>query len=154
MFADCVEPRREPITPKHDPPKVAGGAFSSLASDDDRRFFVDFADFADVVNWWLADEHVGSCWRLQDRHERNLILNVDDSYPTLGRRYDIFHNQVRLGIVEISPRYGYSTATPKVFTEIALYQVRLLSFDSIAGFLHGIEMHISEQSRRAMGILT
>jgi hypothetical protein len=143
--------KSEPITPKHGPPKAAGGAYSTLASDDDRRFFADFADFADVVNWWLADEHVETCWRLQERHEGNLILNVDDSYPTLGRRYDIFHNQVRLGILEIRPQYGYSAATPQLFTEIALYQVRLLGFDSIAGFLHDIAMHVSEQSPRSDG---
>lgn len=31
--------RSEPITPKHEPPIVAGGQFASLAGDDDRRFF-------------------------------------------------------------------------------------------------------------------
>jgi hypothetical protein len=38
---------------------------ASLADDEDRRFFTDFAEFADVVNWWLADENVGTRWRLQ-----------------------------------------------------------------------------------------
>jgi hypothetical protein len=29
----------DPITPKHDPPKVAGGEWTSLADDVDRLFF-------------------------------------------------------------------------------------------------------------------
>ena len=31
----------DPITPKHDPPKAAGGEYSSLASAADRHFFAD-----------------------------------------------------------------------------------------------------------------
>ena len=45
--------RSEPITPKHNPPKVAGGDFAVVASDAYRQFFSDFTEFADVVNWWL-----------------------------------------------------------------------------------------------------
>ena len=50
--------RSDPIIPKHDPPKAAGGEFSSLARDVDRRFFADFRYFAYVSNLWLADESV------------------------------------------------------------------------------------------------
>lgn len=103
----------KPITPKHEPPKVAGGQFKSVADDDDRRFFSDFAEFADVANWWLADDTVGTHWRLQELPDGDLSLNVDSSYgPTLGRCYDIFHNQVRLGRLEIQPGDEYSAATP------------------------------------------
>jgi len=42
--------RSEPIVPKHDPPTTAGGDYP-LADNDDRLFFDDFKDFADVVNW-------------------------------------------------------------------------------------------------------
>jgi terminase small subunit-like protein len=42
--------RSEPIAPKHNPPKAAGGKFLSLARDVDRQFFADFKEFADVVN--------------------------------------------------------------------------------------------------------
>jgi hypothetical protein len=42
----------EPIVPNHRPP-VIGEGFLSKA---ERQFFIDFEDFADVVNWWLADE--------------------------------------------------------------------------------------------------
>jgi hypothetical protein len=54
----------EPIIPNHDPPK-AGGNFSSMADTaEGKRFFADFAPFAEIMNEWLADEYVGSRWRL------------------------------------------------------------------------------------------
>jgi hypothetical protein len=136
----------EPITPKHDPPKVAGGQFASLAGDDDHRFFSDFAEFADVVNWWLSDEDFGSRWRLQELPGGDVRLNVSFSDgPILGRCYEIFHNQVRLGRLEIRPGYKYDAATPKVITEIELDMVRLLTFDNITEFLGAIAMHVCKK---------
>jgi hypothetical protein len=44
----------KPITPKHEPPQTIGGKFESLVRKGHRVFFADFADFANVVNWWLA----------------------------------------------------------------------------------------------------
>ena len=87
----------KPITPKHQPPKTIGGEFASLVREQHRAFFADFADFANVVNWWLADEHVGSRWRLQELPETELRLHgVFDYGPTFGRSYAVFYNQARL----------------------------------------------------------
>jgi hypothetical protein len=142
----------EPITPKHEPPKVAGGEFASLAHDHDRRFFADFKEFADVVNWWLADEFISSRWRLQDLPDGDVRLNVDFSDgPRLGRSFAIFHNQMRVGRLEIRPTYEYSAATPKLFTEIELGWLRLLSFDDIAGFLSIIAMHTCDSKQKSNG---
>jgi hypothetical protein len=55
--------RSEPIVPRHDPPNVT--EYSGV----DRLFVADFKDFADVVNWWLADEFTAS--RFQDLPERS-----------------------------------------------------------------------------------
>lgn len=41
----------EPITPRHQPPRAIGEGLGSYVSDEDRRFFRDFDDFAEVVNW-------------------------------------------------------------------------------------------------------
>jgi hypothetical protein len=140
--------RSEPIMPKHDPPKAVGGAFSSLATEHYRRFYAEFSEFAEVVNWWLADEHIGGPWRLQELPDGYVRLNVDDSSgPILGRSYTIFHNQVPLGRLEISP--GYSTAGPAVRTEIQLEWVRLLSFESVSGFLRDIAMHVCDKTTKA-----
>lgn len=133
--------RSEPITPKHNPPKVVGGDLSVVADEDDRRFFADFAPFAHVVNWWLADEHFGSRWRLQERPDGDVRLNVDFSDgPRLGRCYDVFYNQVCLGRLEIRPGYDY-LETPRLITEIELNSVRLLHFDTITDFLGAVAMH-------------
>jgi hypothetical protein len=54
----------KPITPKHEPPKVAGGQFKSVADDDDRRFFSDFAEFAmSLIGGWQMTrlEPIGDC---------------------------------------------------------------------------------------------
>jgi hypothetical protein len=139
----------EPITPEHEPPKVAGGEFSSQADDDFRRFFSDFAEFADVVNWWLADEHIESRWRLQELPDGDLSLNVNFSDgPTLGRCYDIFHNQVRTGRLEIMPGYPYTAESRTVMTDIEVESVRLLSFDSITEFLGAIAMHVCDSKNK------
>jgi hypothetical protein len=137
--------RSEPIIPKHDPPK-AGGNFSSMAdTDEGKRFFADFAPFAEIMNEWLADEYVGSRWRLQDLPDWDVRLNVDYSYgPTIGRSYDVFHNQVKLGRLEIRPGYPYSPQAPNVITEVQLDSVRLLSFNSIASFLSGIAAYVCD----------
>jgi hypothetical protein len=61
----------DPIVPKHRRPKDSGEGFSSLVSDQDRQFFKDFDDFADVVNWWSGTsmwEPVGGCKNCQTRN--------------------------------------------------------------------------------------
>jgi hypothetical protein len=128
----------EPIAPKHQPPKTIGDQFPSLVTEQDRLFFGDFADFADVVNWWLSDD--GGRWRLQELPETELELDFSDT-PNFGRRYTIFYNQVRLGILEVSPSFEYSTDKPNVYTNIELDCIRLLSFDTVEGFLTDIALH-------------
>ena len=138
----------KPITPKHRPPKAIGGQFESLVSKEDRVFFADFADFANVVNWWLADEHVRSRWRLQELPETELRLHgVFDYGPTFGRSYAVFYNQVRLGALEVKPRFSYSADDPRVITYIHLDGVRLLSFETIRDFFAAIAEHACYDSR-------
>jgi hypothetical protein len=109
----------EPIVPNHRPP-VIGEGFLSKA---ERQFFIDFEDFADVVNWWLADEHVGTRWRLQVLPDTDRKHGFSDM-PQFGRRYDVFHNQVNVGTLEVCPGVGYSAAKPDVYTSIQQEWVR------------------------------
>jgi hypothetical protein len=102
----------KPIVPKHQSPKAIGDGFGSLIDDMDRRFFDDFRDFANVVNAWLAAEHVGSSWRLQELPETELRL-VFVGEPVFGRRYAVYHNQVRLGTMEVAPSFRYSRENPE-----------------------------------------
>jgi hypothetical protein len=137
----------DPITPKHQPPKAIGGKFDSLVSKEDRVFFADFTDFAAVVNWWLADEYVGSRWRLQELPETELSLHgVFDHGPTFGRSYAVFYNRVRIGELELHP-FRYSTERPKLVTYIHLEYARLLSFETIRDFFAAIAMHACYESQ-------
>jgi hypothetical protein len=49
--------RSKPILPKHEPPPpLKEGAWG--VGKEELQFFSDFEDFANVVNWWLADPNV------------------------------------------------------------------------------------------------
>jgi hypothetical protein len=98
FFAALID--NKPIVPRHQRPKSVGEGWG--VHDQDRKFFADFEDFADVVNWWFDDTHDGGPWRLQELADTELRLGFHDS-PTYGRRYDIYHNQVRVGTLELSP---------------------------------------------------
>jgi hypothetical protein len=54
--------RSKPIEPKHRQPGplVEGWGITKRV----QQFFVDFKDFADVVNWWFSEDETG--WRLQE----------------------------------------------------------------------------------------
>jgi hypothetical protein len=136
FFAALLDSK--PVTPRHQPPK----AISELASDADRRFFEDFKDFAHIANMWLAD--VSECpWRLQELPDTDLRLSISDYGPDFGRRYSIFHNQICLGTLEVSAGSKYTANTSVVRTEIRLDDwVRLLSYESIAGFLSDIALYV------------
>ena len=107
----------DPIVPRHDPPKVVGGDFPLLVGDVDRTFFEDFRDFADVVNWFLADKYVGSRFRLQDLPDGQVRLNIDyDSGPMLGRCFAVYYNQTRVGRLEIHPSFPEYTTQTRMYS--------------------------------------
>jgi hypothetical protein len=139
--------RSDPIVPKHDPPKTAGGAYSSLARDVDRQFFADFKDFADVVNWWLADEFGASRFRLQDLPAGDLSMNVNFSDgPRLGRSFAIYYNQTRVGRLEIRSGNKYTTENPEVYTSIEIDWARFLGFEELTEFLDVIASHVTSSN--------
>ena len=132
----------EPITPKHQPAKTIGGQFGSHVSEEVRAFFADFADFANVVNWWLAGEHVGGGrWRLQELPKTEPIL--------VFRSYAVFYNQVRVGELEVEPSFTYSPDQPKLRSSIHLDYVRLLSLETIRDFFDAIAMHACYENRNS-----
>src|SRR5690606_33983862 len=96
-----------PIEPAHTAPSSIGNDQASDWGilDEDRVFFRDFEHFSSVLNSWLEHE---SPWRVQELPDTELKLDGSDS-PCYGRRYAIYHNQARLGTLEIraslAPRY-------------------------------------------------
>ena len=134
----------KPIAPKHKPPKTIGEKFPSLVTEKDRLFFDDFAEFAAVVNLWLADEFEDFSCRLQELPDTELRLGGISDMPHFGRRYAIFHNQVRVGTLEVSPGFPYGVENRNVRATIELNWVRLLAFDAVVGFLADIAKHVSD----------
>src|SRR5262245_60818057 len=130
----------KPITPKHEPPPPLKKGYA--AREKELQFFSDFAEFANVVNWHLASEYNNRPWRLQELPEVDLSLHGDFSGgPVYGRTYAIFHNQERVGALEICNSSQYSAEKPRVITYIQLEFVRLFRFDVIRTFLIDIADH-------------
>jgi hypothetical protein len=139
--------RSKPIAPKHErpPPLTKDRVF---VRDADLQFFSDFEDFANVINSWLTDPHVhphNSPWRLQELPKSELSLWASVAGPTYGRTYAVFHNQVRVGEIEVKPDRRYSTQNPRVTVHVELDWVRLMHFERIRSFLADIALHISEE---------
>jgi hypothetical protein len=137
--------RSKPITPKHQPPPPLEEGYAVGKAD--LQFFSDFEDFANVINWRLAgledpEVHPNSPWRLQELPES--LLSALSHEPAHGRRYEVFHNQVRLGEIEVATDWNYSTENPRVRVHIELDWVRLLYFGTIRRLLTDIAEHISD----------
>jgi hypothetical protein len=64
--------------------------------------------------------------------------------PSYGRRYAVFHNQIRVGEIELAPGFDYSTEKPHVRVHVELSWVRLLAAGTIRAFLIDIAQHVSE----------
>jgi hypothetical protein len=132
-----------PITPIHNPPKTPGGDKYGRAREAERRFFTDFNEFADVANWWLADNE--SRWRLQELPDVERRLNIHyDAGLMPGRCYALFFNQVKSGRLEIADAYQYSAENPKVYTNIEIDNPRLLGFDDIMDVVGAVEIHVTD----------
>jgi hypothetical protein len=137
----------DPITPRHDPPKVHSGRFSSLHSDKDQAFFLDFQEFADVVNRRLAT--LESRFRLQELPEDHLRLNLPDDQPAFGRSFAIYYNQTPVGRLEISPGFPYTTQTPYVSTSVEIDWSRFLGYRTITEFLDTIASDVTNPSPKS-----
>jgi hypothetical protein len=144
-----------PIVPRHDPPKVVGGGFP-LVNDIDRAFFADFKEFADVVNWLLADKYVASRFRLQDLPDGTVSIDFvpdGNSDPIPGRCFALYYNQTRVGRLEIHPSYNYTTETPQVYTSVQIDWARLLGYRTLTDFLTIIADHVTGHDGRSEGRL-
>jgi hypothetical protein len=134
--------------PRHNPPKVIGGAFPSLASDEDRACFLDFQEFADVANWWLTT--LESRFRLQELPDDHLRLNVPDDQPMFGRSFAIYYNQSPVGRLEIRSGFPeYTAQIPHVSTCVQLDWSRFLGYRTITEFLDAIASHVTNPSPKS-----
>jgi hypothetical protein len=130
-----------PITPKHQRPKT----IDSLADEAERQTLIEFRDFGDVVNWWLADEHLGSRWRLQELADTHLQIGFRDS-PAFGRRYELYFGPQKLGTLEVTA--GYHPRFARTYNAtIELMWVRLLPWEAVTTILRTIADHICDNDK-------
>ena len=81
---------------------------------------------------------------MQELPDTELTLHFSDM-PNFGRRYSIFHNQVKVGILDVFPAgIHYGSEEPQVYTDIKIEWIRLLSYRTIRGFLQDIALHVTD----------
>jgi hypothetical protein len=131
----CDQLLGEAITPKHTPPVLE----DSWKRYVDPQFFIDFEDFANVVNRYFDE----TSWRLQELPDAKFFIGSSSKY---GRRYDIFHGQARLGTLQLTKISDFP-----VRAYINLDNVHLLSFSTVYDFLIGIAGHVCDSEARATG---
>ena len=129
-----------PIIPKHDRPShLTGDHDADFASSHEHSFFEWFDLFTEMANRQMSSEP----WRFQEKSETVLRKSFDG--PLYGRRYDIFHNQLQVGLIEISADlvYKFAPDDPNVDTEIVLTNVRLLPFHAVLRLLNGLALWLA-----------
>jgi hypothetical protein len=138
------------ITPNHQRPNAIGERCAGLVQETDRQFFDAFHSFGDVVNWWLADEHVGSRWRLQELATTELTLGSGDD-PEFGRRYEVYCGPKKLGTLEVAANWDYHEKR-NVRALIGLQWVRLLQWETLSDFLGAIAIHICDGDQSSQSL--
>jgi hypothetical protein len=114
--------------PKHNKPRFEHGLHEGEA-----KFFYEFDDFADVMNWYLADEFSSSHFRLQELPDTD--VGTAETGPMFGRTYEVFYNQIKVGKLEIYGGVYYGKKERTVTTKLELDWVRLLGYDELRAFL-------------------
>jgi hypothetical protein len=143
--------RSDPIAPRHNSPKIDVSKFSGIFARSEREFFLDFKEFADVMNSWLADDFgrnvTPSRFRLQDEPDDEVGRIVRTTGPTRGRCFQVFYNQYPVGKLEIQP-CDYTTETPHVWTDVEIDMARYLRYDELTRFLRDIAGHVTNSNPR------
>jgi hypothetical protein len=127
------------MEPKHNRPKFEP-YYSGVIAEWEAKFFYEFDDFADVMNWYLAYDHDNSPWRLQELPDTD--VGSADTGPISGRTYAVFYNQSRVGKLEIHGDVFYGKEERKIYTRLELDWVRLLGYDQVTAFLDSLAMHV------------
>jgi len=88
-------------------------------------------------------------WRIQELED-----TTTDILGAFACRYDVFHGQMRVGNLEISPGIidGYTTARPTVCAGVTIVHVLALPFGRIWAFLEPLSIYLTgddETKRRA-----
>ena len=137
-----------PIAPKHNKPKFE--PFSSREEWGEAKFFYEFDDFADVMNWYLAEDYITSPFRLQELPDND--VGTADTGPMSGRVYAVFYNQIEVGKLEIHGGVFYGREERTITTQLKLDWVRLLNYHHLVEFFHGLAAHVVDKSEYAAAL--
>ena len=140
----------KPKTVKHNPPK-------NLTPDGKERYGAEKYDFECFLLFWFFGEAVNgelqdSATRIQEINSTDLSLpphSMDG--PAYGRRYEIFYNQVKIGLLEIEANSGWppNKWDKSVFAHIALDRVPVtaLPHHAVRGFLGTIAGLVTSEKK-------
>jgi hypothetical protein len=91
----------EPIAVKHDRPK-------SLTPDGNERWGAEKHDFECFQSFWYFADWINKLYsdlsepiRLQELGDTSIRGSLSREAPAYGRRYDIFYNQTKIGLLQI-----------------------------------------------------
>jgi hypothetical protein len=90
----------EPITVRHDTPRsLTPQGEESWAEPYDHECFQWFWYFADSINEMYSS--LSEPIRLQELRDTRIRGSLDRGSPAYGRRYDIYYNQCKIGLLQI-----------------------------------------------------
>jgi hypothetical protein len=151
--------RSDPIVPKHDPPYFDVGQFKGMHARADMEFFTDFKEFAELMNWWLANigKYVASRFRLQDLPDDRVDSqwwndqkgHWERSGATRGRRFRLYYNQYPVGLLQVYHDLGYTTGTPNVSTDVKIDRAQNFSYNELMIFLDAIAEHLVKRDQKS-----
>ena len=141
----------EPITVKHDTPRSLTPDGKELWGVQKRDFdlFQSFWYFADWINKLYGD--LSEPIRLQELKDTEIKGSLSSERPAYGRRYDIFYNQCKIGLLQIcaSPRSHLNPNDKTVDVEITIDGVppTVLPYSNVYGFLQTIASLVASMER-------
>lgn len=104
------------------------------------QFFWDFAEFADIVNTWLAEED--EPWRLQEM-ARTEMGDMDG--PSYGRQYLIYYNHLATGLLQVKSGFpAYSREEPNVSATVTIHRARLFPYERVSGLHFALTHHLAQ----------
>jgi hypothetical protein len=157
--------RSDPIVSKHHPPYFDAGQFEGFLIAREalryREFFTDFEEFADVMNWWLANmgKYVASRFRLQDLPDDRVGSqwwndqkgHWERSGATRGRSFRLYYNQYPVGLLQVNPGLGYTTGTPEVSADVEIERAQNFSYQELTTFLDAVAEYLVKPDRKSDG---
>jgi hypothetical protein len=139
----------EPIAVKHDRPK-------SLTPDGNEKWGAGRHDFECFRDFWYFGEAVNrdlehhEWFRIQELADTEITGDLSREGPAYGRRYEIFFNKVKVGLLQIMARYHSDEQDKSVSVDIALDRVPVtaLPYQRLYCFLGTIASLVTSTDRK------